>query len=1123
MSCYYDNYKTIEFLTTLDEITNSQLSLSIKFIPNNVNLGQLDSISGKIEGINFYRDLFSLFEPNSFEVGLMAQPGVWSKKDPFNIIPDYSNERLFSSDCFINGDYSEGSETGCWDMFSHACTIKEYNSISPNLCLSEYNLTSITTDCIGYSPILNEYFNFNNTLPNINNFDLGNYVFHFSNYREYITKNRLYSGNFEDTFYIVQGTSRERFFITYQNLFSNECYTNVRAPMGVLNLYFINGSESILLATFSPDNSLMCIYNEDFYFEDKNHNSLLFIGSRAISHEIRFLQSENILNTNNIIFKDCSSYVSPRIIDFRGKRFLYKDDSNKRLLWYPGINDIEGNSYVVDIGFLNNNISGEREITYFDYNVPLNSNGEFISSTNLIGDVLAIRLKRITVNNIETIRVFIYPTDIHLMRTFYNLDISDYKNNYINLEALSLSLIQIMLSGYLDNSNCIEKRGFWFIESYLKKVLIEEFDLLNDLIDVISNSQDYSRYGSIPLRLSILANKNLIYDDSYYPFYSKGIFNESVFEEGCFKDCINLEGSDREVSNRAIAWLLYSLSCFCKVFPSDRNKYLTFISILSNYLISNIDNRYKLINKGWDHNDIYLNSQRIDDFPTSTNIVTCLALLKTYDINKDIICLETAVDLYEGILNYLLLPEIEICAHSLDVDGVSLDSLLHSLWLFIELNNVPLVERIIKLLIIRLKSPRSYRNYNFIYYENNDEHLEIKEPIYYNSLKIYSLNYDLDLKDLIPFYLSQEDEELSINDHEYQFVYLSILSYRLNQSLLENDYEYIRSDIINEFKLLLDSYDCRNNLLISLIRTDNLNTNLLFGNKLFNIECLEEFNTLITSRKYIYNMLKAAIPTRFGWFSKSALLPSGNLGKLLILFSKVLSPTVVNINRIIENFIHIKAKGINIDEKGEAILLPRFDGENNEEYFSRINKFKTIEGGTRQSIIDLLQLYKIDIDIERSKVLCFASEYLGYFASEFFSDDIETGYLYSEGTHDDEFLFTDLNLSINIWNNIKEKLGLGIYPSIITSNTFYSCYEKSLIEVFISPPISIIPSFRYSLICSSDCFSVYFFELSYSFNYPLYINLLYDLGDKIFDISTEPKYNTIDIIIPPNFNKILMI
>ncbi|MEI2418832.1 hypothetical protein V6O07_01040, partial [Arthrospira platensis SPKY2] len=424
MSCYHDNYKIIKFLTTVDEIINPNLSLSIKFIPDDFNLGELSYISGRIEGINFYKDLFSLFEPNSFEVGFIAQPGIWSKKDIFGIIPDYSNERLFSSDCFVSGEYSSDLNTGCWDMFSHSCTLKEFNSDSPNFCLSEYNLTSINTDCIGYSPILDDYFNFNNTLPTVNNFYLGNYIFHSNNFREYITKNRLYSGNFEGTFYVEAGTTREKFFITYQNLFSNECYTNVRSPMGVLNLYFIDLTGHTLLATFSPDRSLMCKYNEDFYFEDKNHESLLFLGSRAIFHEIRFLQSENILNTSNFIYKDCSVYVSPRTINFRGKRFLYKDDSNQRLLWYSGINDKEGNSYVVDIGFLNNNISGEKEIIYFDHNVPITSNGSFISSREFIGDILVVRLKKIAINNIEVIRIFIYPTDIHLMRTFYNLDSS---------------------------------------------------------------------------------------------------------------------------------------------------------------------------------------------------------------------------------------------------------------------------------------------------------------------------------------------------------------------------------------------------------------------------------------------------------------------------------------------------------------------------------------------------------------------------------------------------------------------------------------------------------------------------------------------------------------------------
>ncbi|MEI2423203.1 hypothetical protein V6O07_23225 [Arthrospira platensis SPKY2] len=1121
MSCYHDNYKIIKFLTTVDEIINPNLSLSIKFIPDDFNLGELSYISGRIEGINFYKDLFSLFEPNSFEVGFIAQPGIWSKKDIFGIIPDYSNERLFSSDCFVSGEYSSDLNTGCWDMFSHSCTLKEFNSDSPNFCLSEYNLTSINTDCIGYSPILDDYFNFNNTLPTVNNFYLGNYIFHSNNFREYITKNRLYSGNFEGTFYVEAGTTREKFFITYQNLFSNECYTNVRSPMGVLNLYFIDLTGHTLLATFSPDRSLMCKYNEDFYFEDKNHESLLFLGSRAIFHEIRFLQSENILNTSNFIYKDCSVYVSPRTINFRGKRFLYKDDSNQRLLWYSGINDKEGNSYVVDIGFLNNNISGEKEIIYFDHNVPITSNGSFISSREFIGDILVVRLKKIAINNIEVIRIFIYPTDIHLMRTFYNLDSSDYKNDVINLEALSISLIQIMLSGHLQDRECLDRRGFWYLEDYLKKVLIEEFDLLNDLKDTISGSNDYSRYGSIPLRLSILANKNLIYNDSYFPFYSEGIFVENLFEEGCFKDCINLEGSNREVSNRAVAWLLYSLCCFCKTFPSDRNKYLTFISVLSRYLISNIDFKYKLINKGWNHNDIYINSERVDDFPTSTNIVTCLALLKTYDITKDIEYLEVGVDLYEGILNYLLLPEIEICAHSLDVDGVSLDSLLHSLWLFIELNNVPFVEKIINLLIIRLKSNNFNKTYSYVYYENTD--LEEKENIYYNSIKINSINYNYELKDLIPFYLSEEDENLLLNDDNYQYTYLAILSYRLNQSLKENNYNQVRPNIINEFKSILDTYDCNNHMFITLLRTDNLNKNLLFGNKLFDIECLEEFNTLITSRKYIYNMLKAAIPTRFGWFSRSALLPSGNLGKLLILFSKVLSPSIVNINRIVERFIINKSKGINIDENGEAIRLPRFEGEDKDKYYTRINKFKILGGSTRQSIIDLLSLYKVNYSLSRNKILAFSSEYLGYFASEFFSDDMETGYLYSEETYDDEFLITDLNLSLNLWHNITEKLGLGVYPSIITSNNFFSCYEQSSVEVFISPPISFIPPFIYSLICSSDCFQVFLIQLDYSYSYPLYINKFSDLDGFYFDISIDPSDTTIDVIIPPNLIKIVMI
>lgn len=1111
MSCFFNNYEVIKYLTTLDTIYNYSpgLELGFELLSFYPSITLSDYVSGRITGLDLYRGLTDLFEPGCFQSGCMTEPGSWSEFDEQDIVPDYSNSSLFSSDCFVSG---------CWDSFSHACQIKEYYAESPNICVPDYSLVGIDTECIGYSPVLDDYFEGPNP-PNVSNFNLGYYIYLSNRYRQYITKlDTYYSGSLEGDDYVERGTGNEKYFITYQHMFGSECYTNVPTPMGVLNLYFIGDEDPILLASFSPDTSIVCKYNEDYSFNNKNYSSLLFIGSLAVRHEIAFLKSENVLNISTILYKDCSSYVSPRVLNYMNRNYLYKDDSGLRLLWYPGALDYLGNSYVVDIGYINDRYSDVGSITYYDYNVPINSNGEFVSTTKFIDGVLAIRLKRVTKLNVSILRVFIYPLDIHLMRTYHALGSKERDNYYTNLEALSLSLIQIMLSGYLEPHKCVERRGFWYLESYLEDVLKEEYDLLYRLMDNVSQLKYISRYSSIPLRLSVFALSEPIYDDRYFPSLSRDLFVDYLFEDNCFGTCIMIPGSDREVSNRALAWLLYSLATYRKVFPNNNNnKYLIFLNRIANYLIMNIDHRYRLTYRGWTHNDVYSYSELVDDFPTSTSVVTCLALLKAYDITKEVTFLEVGTDLYQGIMNYLYLPEMQVCAHSLDVDGISLDSLLHSLWLFLELNNAPLVEKVLKLLLIRLKPRDNIPYYSSVYYEDS---LGNRSEVVHDSISIITQVISNLIDDIIPFYTIDEDFINPINDDLYQYIYLSILSHRLNESLPSYMYESLPIEIINYFKHKLSDFDCKNNSFHSLIRTNILNQNLLFGHPLFNIECLESVNTLISSRKYIYNLLKGSIPTRFGWFSRSALLPSGNLGKLLLAFSKALSPSVVFINRLIEFFPLGEAKGILLDERGNEIDMPRFSGETNEEYIDRVNKFTNLSSGTRLGLQNLLSLYKINSSISRRKVLTTSFPYLPTYSSEIYSDDISIGYLYSESTHDDEFIVTDMNLPFEVLDPIENRKGIGVAPSFITVNSIFSCHPEVDSSLYITPPSTEVPTYTSSLICSSDCYNIYNLRLDYPFPQPMYINV--DDQDNIF-LTLTPEDTSIDLIIPPNTQKVVML
>jgi len=1112
MSCYYDNYNSLRFLSTLDDIYNSSKSLRLEFqlldfYPSSTTPSVL---RGSIKGLDLYRNYTDLFEPGCFQSGCFMEPGSWSEYDEMDLVPDYSNSPLFSTDCF---------SIGCWDDFSHSCSISIYSSDTPNICNSNYELVDSYTDCIGYSPILEDYFDPPSS-PNVRNFTMGHYVYLSNRYRQYITKlNRYYSGSLEGNSYVERGTTREKYFITYQNMFGSECYTNVPSPMGLLNLYFVGGTSPVLLASFSPDRSIVCKYNQTYSFEGKSYSSLLFIGSRAVIHEIEFLKSEFILNPPNLTYKDCNNYSSPRIITRSNRNFLYKDDSGLRLLWYPGSLDEIGNSYVVDIGYINDRYGEEGLITYYDYNVPLNSNGIFKSTTTMIDGILAIRLKRVTKYNITILRVFIYPLDIHLMRTYYLLGERSRDSNIVNLEALSISLIQIMLSGHLEDHLCVERRGHWYLEPYLRKVLKEEFDILYKLIDNISDLKYLSRYGSIPLRLSVFGISEPIYDDNYFPSFSKGLFVDYLFEPGCFDNCIYLEGADREISNRSLAWLLYALCSYSRVFPSDRNRYKSFINRIANYLISNIDHRYRLIYKGWTHNDIYSYSELIDDYPTSTNIVTCLALLKAYDVTKETAFLEVGTDLYQGILNYLYLPDMQVCAHSLDIDGVSLDSLLHSLWLFLELNNAPFVEKILNLLLIRLKPRDDIDVYTSIYYEDQMEDIE---NIYYNGLLITTINKDNSILSSIPFNMTEEDFINTLNDEEYQFIYLSLLSHRLNEALNTYSFDPLYIPIIDHFKNKLNQYDCLTHSYHSLIRTNILNNNLLFGHKLFKIECLESVNTLIASRKYLYNKLKGSIPTRFNWFSRASLLPSGNMGKMLLTFSKALAPISILISRISEFFILKDARGVLLDQEGEDILMPRFDGEVYLDYLDRMKKFMHIENGTRQGLMNLFELYHINSNTYRKKVIGTSDIYNTSYNSEFISDDYTLGYLYSEGSHDDEYLITDMNIPPVVMRNVMDKKGLGVSLSFITLNNIYSCNPKNEGDIYITPPSSIMPEISSSLICTSDCYDVYRISIPETYPYPLYIN---NDGDppNILYVSTIPLEGSIDVLIPPNTQKVIMI
>jgi hypothetical protein len=406
--------------------------------------------------------------------------------------------------------------------------------------------------------------------------------------------------------------------------------------------------------------------------------------------------------------------------------------------------------YVVDIGYLHPTC---YEPMWVETWVPIYEDGRFRGKHTLpVGVTPFLRVREVTYSRDRVILHHIEYGRPTLGRVRTNsLLYHNSTDSAVDIEELAVTLVGIMLAPCRVKAPCQTVQGNG-PDPYLNPLVLDNLILLAGLLDngtvilpssmsttdacgisgattsTLTTAVVTNRVGSIPKTLTTYATYDLIYNDALYtkqPSYplEDGILvntcmgkywddeypvdDHTLEEYDCTAECVDKWDvkevlPSREVSNRTVAWVLLALSTWRHAM-GPMAVIDEAIDRASNYLLQEVHGN-GLVGKGWTHSDTYRDSRPIPTIETSTNVVVYIALMKVYDLYRSTRVLSSTVRMYEGMMGYLWDNRWGAFTHGIsDTPHISLDSILHGIWLGYAMGKAEVVEGGLALLQTRTR------------------------------------------------------------------------------------------------------------------------------------------------------------------------------------------------------------------------------------------------------------------------------------------------------------------------------------------------------------------------------------------------------------------------------------
>ncbi|MBD2201535.1 hypothetical protein H6G33_09270 [Calothrix sp. FACHB-1219] len=661
------------------------------------------------------------------------------------------------------------------------------------------------------------------------------------------------------------------------------------------------------------------------------------------------------------------------------KSSITRTVSNVTQYWIEGTTDSLGNVWLCDIGVICPDFS---EFYFIDKNLPISSLGIVNTISKIPSGLKIAQLKRVTSSSAETIAYLYgkYLNNDPLIRTTFNSTLEySYEDQVTNIEDIALGIISLIFNTFIDvkpNSNIYYLAGY--IESYITSLVESNFSRLSRLIDTTSSNK---RYGSIPYKPATFTEPELLYGDKSDNLFANPevrVFEEDCFEEGCFKVDTSKLLHSREVSTRAIAWLIISLILYTEYWQSK--KFNNLLSSLITYLINQISPSNNLVSKGWTHSNKLSDSTSIEEYNLSTSVVSVIALFKIFQYTSDYNYLDKGVDIYNSIINKFYSYRDRTFTDS--PQSNHLDTITYGLLFSTVFNLSELVETSISNLEVLL---------------DKDFNLSKEIPLFNNTG-----GYQYNLDGSIRYETTTGISYTTVSNNNSLLSFINLLSNSINLQTLVNN-QIITGSLISKLdnnsysfsSLFKDNFESFTSLLTNekyfntFTSCSFLLTNQLFSNEDVIRLPLISIQSLNFYRNYIYSKL-SNLPLDFSWFSKEALSIEGNLGKLLFSVSKALSVSRVSIgaNRYAPPaFISIR----DLDIKAKELGLYRVRQESYSNFLTFVNTHIQVraKGISKNNVINYLSRYSIDVKVKEtwSDILSFNS-----FNDKTFSTYLGEGY-----------------------------------------------------------------------------------------------------------------------------------
>jgi hypothetical protein len=456
----------------------------IELLPNS-STSASTFVEGKVVGFD------RLFNNQPFEYGCFQETcfvgsGVWTLAYKNKLIESitYRNNNLDTNECF----------DGCFEDFNQVCRMPLPLDYEGPLAYSKdesgkFIFVDVTEEYCSQDLTQEE----TEPYPSLEGFITD---IHIEGYKS------LYTYKVDGLTYAIEEGSEDAYYKLY--LLAEEDHCLDECSFSRLRLLgFYNSNKETIHEIFIPTDTQYnnsTIINDDFLNNTSdgsifsssgliNDDSLYYVlDSELYGYTTRYLEAHPDIDmlrleywTRKVLDKHkeisiyrreystshkCIRYCNSRKIDINGIEVIYNSDYE---VWVEGLSDGEY-IYVADIGYVH---PLNHEMVVWDRNVPLTSGGIFRSRKPIPEGRKIVKIKRINKAKEEVVLHHINQ-DVNTFRTStgHLLNYS-YNDQLIDIEELSLTLINILLSSFTYNENC--------------SIYTEKKELDRDLLEFISN------------------------------------------------------------------------------------------------------------------------------------------------------------------------------------------------------------------------------------------------------------------------------------------------------------------------------------------------------------------------------------------------------------------------------------------------------------------------------------------------------------------------------------------------------------------------------------------------------------------------------------------------------------